>query len=293
MKSGGMMLATLILNEIEWLQKLWDQHKDWPGMVSWCFVESADRMYAEANPAMVSKDGLSVDGTTELLEKLAAQNPKVTHIKHGFAQHNDLAQGKCQARQRYLDFAERIRPEFLLILDSDEFYGESDQNRLPHWFRAFPNHDAFIIPYRNIWRPPSLQGEPLFSKEVVGGFWAIPHCHGWRWQAGMRYSGNHMCPCSADGTPLNLRTKQFRSNSPGAPQCIHLAFASDVKNRHAKHAYYRARGEGVTDRRAWYVASRAAFENWTPQSPALPKGAKVIPYEGPVPEVFQNERSNS
>ena len=36
-------LATLALNEMEWLPLLWEQHRAWPGMVRWVFVEAADR----------------------------------------------------------------------------------------------------------------------------------------------------------------------------------------------------------------------------------------------------------
>ena len=32
------MLATMCLNEMQWLPFLFKQHKDWPGLVSWTFV---------------------------------------------------------------------------------------------------------------------------------------------------------------------------------------------------------------------------------------------------------------
>ena len=44
------VLATLLLNEMEWLPKLYEQHKDWPGLCGWVFVEAADRVYANVNP---------------------------------------------------------------------------------------------------------------------------------------------------------------------------------------------------------------------------------------------------
>ena len=68
----SIVLSTLCLNEMEWLDKLYAQHKDWVGLEKWIFVESADRVYAETNPDMVSSSGLSVDGTTEFLRELAA-----------------------------------------------------------------------------------------------------------------------------------------------------------------------------------------------------------------------------
>src|SRR4051794_7463634 len=37
----SVLLATLCINEMEWLPRLYEQHKDWPGMAGWVFVEAA------------------------------------------------------------------------------------------------------------------------------------------------------------------------------------------------------------------------------------------------------------
>ena len=84
-------LCTLVLNEMEWLSKLYEQHKNWPAVEKWIFVESADRVYAETNPDMVSTKGLSTDGTTEFLDELARSDSRVTHIKYGFCSAIDRA----------------------------------------------------------------------------------------------------------------------------------------------------------------------------------------------------------
>ncbi len=89
----SIQLNTLCLNEMEWLPRLYEQHRDWHGMGHWVFVEAADRAYAEANPDMVSKDGLSIDGTSEWLADLAKRDDRVIYIPHGFTGHENPAQG--------------------------------------------------------------------------------------------------------------------------------------------------------------------------------------------------------
>lgn len=101
----------------------------------------------------------------------------------------------------------------------------------------------------------------------------------------LRYSSNHNTP--QQGSYL-LDRRLFRGDShPGLPEFIHLGFASEAKNRQAKNAYYKARGEGTTDHRGWYVESREAFDTWKPGD-VLPNNAKVIEYDGPIPEAFQD-----
>ena len=75
------------------------------------------------------------------------------------------------------------------------------------------------------------------------------------------------------------------------PECIHLGYASSQENRRAKADYYKARGEGseggrIGRKRSMYVSCRDAHLGWKPGD-TLPHGAQVLPYEGPVPEVFR------
>ncbi len=281
----SILLATLCLNEMEWLAKLVRQHKDWPGLTRWVFVEAADRFYAKANPEMVIADGLSVDGTTDLLRKLADEDERVTYIRYGWSGHDDAALGKCGARQAYLDIAEDVRPEFVITLDADEFYTKADQAAVVDAMRFHKDHKSFIFNRREIWRPPSIVKEPLMNLEVVGGFWGIPCCHWWRWERGMNHRRCHNTPHTIGGKPMNQVICDLRG-IPGVPEMIHLGFASKKKTRLAKNSYYAARGEEVDKSRKWYVESRAAWENWQPGD-VLPRGAEVRKYDGPVPEVFQ------
>jgi hypothetical protein len=278
-------LCTLALNEIEWLPKLWDQHKDWPNLIRWVFIEGADEMYTAANPDMVTEKGLSVDGTTEWLSQLADTQKNVRYIQHGRqAQKTNLAQGKCELRDMYLKELEHIRPDFFITLDADEFYTKRDQERIEPLMIG-SKHSASIFKRREVWRPPSVVHQPLFSQEVTGGFWDIPCCHWWRWQPGLCFKSNHNTPETKRGESLGRRFERF-DMLPDAPQMYHLGFAASVKTRTAKNRYYEMRGEAVDVKRKWYCESRMAFEVWQPGD-SLPHGAKVITWQGSIPECFK------
>lgn len=282
----SVMLVTLCLNETEWLPRLVEQHRSWPELSTWVFVEAADQAYAKANPSMVTPDGFSVDGTTEFLSKLCStRDPRFRYIAHGFSQNPDYAKGKCEARQRYFDVAEQIRPEFVIMVDADEFYTREDQGRVLEWMRRYPTYDSFVFRKREVWRPPSISASSTLFYEVVGGFWNIPCCHWWRWRQGMNHRDCHNTPSLKDGMPVN-RNMMWLDKEPSAPQMIHCGFAASEKSRKAKNKYYADRGEAVDGARSWYVESRKAWETWKPGD-RLPRGAEVILYDGPRPEVLE------
>lgn len=274
-------LCSILLNEVEWLEANHRQHREWPGLANWTLVECCDRTYAACNPSLVTAEGLSTDGTTDLLDDIARRDPRVTVIHHGWMDHPNLEQAKCVGRNRYLQHAEAVKPDWLAVIDIDEMYAFNHQAHICDLLATLPPWDACaIIRQRHIWRPPSVAYTPLFSQEVVGGYWAVPHCRFWRWQPGLRHKANHNWLETADGQLQNKLVSRLHLVA-GTPDCVHLGFAS--KGRHAKSAYYRARGETLS--RRTYVDCRSAHEVWKPGD-QLPHGAKVIEYRGPVPETF-------
>lgn len=288
-----LVIGTLCLNEMEHLPKLYEQHKNWPGLVQWVFVESADRVYAQTNPDLVSKEGLSVDGTTQYLQKLAKEDKRVMHIPYGFCSHKtNPAEGKIVARQQYMNVANQLAPKSVFVLDADEYY-TVDAQRMILWkmSNAFSSYRSFCFRQRHIWRPASIVEQPLFQYEVVGGYWKVPHCRGWRWEPGLCYKSNHNYLEDGRGRGLNRQMKRYYMNDD-MPQCVHLGFASTLQMRKAKNNYYVARGEGKSDGRQMYVNCRKMFELWQPNEP-LPHGAQVVPYTGPIPEVFSHADVNA
>lgn len=278
------ILATLCLNEMEWLPRLYQQHKDWPGLVKWVFVESADRMYALTNPFMVTEKGLSIDGTSDYLHILGQNHPLIQYIPCGISAHTDPAQGKCESRNYYLEVADELQPDIVVVLDADEFYTLKDQQRINRVAEHYKRDSCkgLCFKQRHIWHPQAIEDTPLFQYEVTGAYWNIPHVRVWLWKKGMRYTNNHNTPIC----PGLCGTLRRLDATEGMPECVHMGFASSYLSRKAKHRYYIARGEGIVDRRQMYVDCRDAFETWEPCR-ELPHGAKVAPYTGDIPEVFR------
>lgn len=283
--SQGVGLLTIALNEMEWLRLLYAQHRDWPELRRWVFVEFADRAYAAANPEMVTKGGESTDGTTDYLEQLARDDGRVRHVKMGLTGGATDPLGKIPAKAKGLDLLSEVEPELVIVLDCDEFYTREHQARLLEVARFMPSAPSFIFLRREIWRPPCWASEPLMGHEVVGGFWQIPCCHWWRWVPGINFSACHNTPSDAQGRPLNDRIADLRE-LPDMPQMIHFGYAASKNTRSAKNRYYAQRGEARDPARQWYVKSRSAWRRWS-TGLELPRDAKVVPYTGPVPEVFR------
>lgn len=290
------MLATLCLNEMQWLPSLYEQHKDWPDLVNWTFVESADIEYHKVNPDRVSCGGTSVDGTDKFLRGLKEHDKRVTYIPYGFCSSDNPAQGKCEARDMYLRIADEVKPDIIVVLDADEFYHRNHQKAINDIFESLrrSTFQAFLYQQRHIWHPPSVQHLPLtFKNEVVGGYWNVPHCRVWRWTPGLTYKENHNWPQLVEGRFLTrwmLRADtaipsmlRVRQRNLTIPYCVHLGFASSTVSRTAKHRYYASRGEDTS--RKMYVDCRQAYETWQ-EGDKLPHKAKVIPYTGMIPETF-------
>lgn len=289
MTTPRVALATLALNEEQWLPSLYAQHRDWPGLVRWTFVESADPAYAAANPDMVSH-GLSVDRTGDVLNLLSKLDARVSYWPFTSPPSADPAQGKCAARNmtlRDLCDVPGGPPDWVVVLDADEFYTKNDQARVTDALARAPRHfDACAFGLRSIWRPPSIADGPLFKYEAKGGVWSVPICRAWRWSPGLTYRTNHNTPEDAGG-PLTNRMVRYWAD--GHPACVHMGYAAGLTARRAKRRYYEGRGEGqetVGRNRAPYVACRLAWETWRPGD-ELPAGARVVEYTGPVPEVFR------
>lgn len=280
----SVVLGTLCLNEMEWLPRLYEQHKKWPTLRKWVFVESADKVYADTNPDRVNHLGLSVDGTSEYLADLANRDPRIVYIPYGISEHaTDPAQNKCKARQCYLDVANEIAPDAVIVVDADEFYPKQFQQDILDLMNREPRYTGYALTHREIWHPECLSQYGVFDYEVVGGFWNVLYCRVWRWMPELHYVSDHNTPEGRRGA----LTKRLRRPVPGDPYFVHMGFTSQAANRKAKHEYYIARGEGRTDHRQMYVDSRAAYHTWDPvDSPTLPAGAKVIRYNGIIPEAL-------
>ena len=52
---------------------------------------------------------------------LSESNPKVTYVPFGISGYEDLSKCKLPARRQYMEIVREYSPEFMVILDADEF----------------------------------------------------------------------------------------------------------------------------------------------------------------------------
>jgi len=279
------MLATIVLNELEMLPKLVEQHRDWPGLIGWCIVEGSTKIYGKTHPDAVTKKGLSTDGTSAFLKQWRSESPTNFYIDYGWSDGPE-GQQKRELRNTYCCVADIEDPDLLIVIDADEAYTKEDQERILQVVEQRNNYNAWLFKQRHIWRPPSADEDKIGLWEVVGGYWDIPHTRVWRWQKYSRYVENHNYlnpPCR---TQVEAQLYRYKD---GDPECVHFGFARSGQHRARTNAYYKARGEGrekLGRNRQMYVDCRDAFETWQ-QGDGLPHGARVRAFDGVLPEVWE------
>jgi hypothetical protein len=268
MKTVG---VTICLNEIEYLELNVRQHYDF--VDRWIIVEGADVLYPRER---VTGDGLSTDGTSELLMRLVAKLPKLEYVPYGWAVN------KCELRNVY---AARIMDQSaVIVFDADEFLTHESLRMLKCGLNEpGVRPGAIRLPHVHFWKQP--------DQIIVGGYYDVPHDRAYVWPAMSRYLDNHNHPCwlaSGGWRQINDSSLKFEralecregSYSHDLPAWLHFGFAKRPENIADKNAYYLARGEASTrpgttrDRAAWFAEQ-------------VPDGCKVLPWGGKLPEIMR------
>jgi hypothetical protein len=264
--------ASIILNEAEYIGRNLAQHYD--ACDRWIVVEGADRRYPSDR---VTKDGLSTDGTADIVRGFPDPLGKITFIQHGWAD------DKCELRNRYAELAD---DGVLIVFDADEFLTHADLAWLIDRTSRLDGPGSVRIPHVHFWKN--------HRQVIVGGYYDVPHDRAYRWFKGCRYFDNHNHPClPTSEQPLNrcrheLWNRQFRfEDETGAvahpePAWLHMGFCKAPEHVADKNAYYLNRGEATT--RPETTESRAA---WFAET--LPRMCRVLPWVGKLPEVFHDE----
>lgn len=280
-------LCTICLNEAEFLEANYRQHKDWPGLVAWYFIHGSCKQYADANPHMVSIDGLSVDDTAAVLRELSEADERIHWANvPGPVSHADPAMEKSVLRNAYLSLmcSDTAPPvDWFAIIDADEFYAHEHQRRLSELMaKAPPAFESIRTTYHDLWRPPSIAHLPRWVYEVSGGYWSVPHTKFFRWNPAIVHGDNHQIPSVSRFGNTQWGGEQTCCKLPYDDATrIHLGFARNAATREATNRFYVKRGEGPQDGRQWYVDCRSAWETWKPGD-VLPHGAAVTAVADPL-----------
>lgn len=279
-------LCTLCFNEAPNIAACHRNHRHWPGRFKHVFVEGFDPLYQLANPQMVSQFGTSIDGMVEILADIEACDHHSQYIPIGRMQHpTSFEQHKCVGREAYLRALDwphvDSSPDWIAVIDADEFYSPHSQEEITRQLEDLPDHvTCAVVPQIHLWRPPSIANQPI-QYQVTGGYWSVPHTRFWRWCDGLTYMPtgiphSHNWPAKEGEQRYRIENGAVLKNV----HCVHTGFAGDRKRYEADLRYYLERNESHT--RAMYMACRAAWLTWKPGD-ELPAGAKVLPYEGWIP----------
>lgn len=264
-------IGMIVLNEREYLRQNLLQH--YPLANKIIIVEGADPLYPKA---ALTKDGLSTDGTADIVRRFPDPKKKITFIQHGWAKEAG-AQAKCELRNRYL---QGLHHGLLAVIDADEFYTAEDFHTIVEHCREDTANWAWTYPFLHFWK-----GHKQF---ITGGYYDIPHTRFWRVWPGMRYKQNHNWPerqgkvllqYGHQRRALLYETREDGSCRPIGPTGYHFGFAKPVASVRDKTDYYRNRGECQT--RPATIASREAWFLGTDEP--LPSGLALHRFGGLLP----------
>jgi glycosyltransferase involved in cell wall biosynthesis len=261
-------VGMIVLNEEEFIEKNLKQHYQWSGLNvhQIIIVEGAVKLFPTRN---ITSDGLSTDKTAQIIQDFPDPENKITFVQ-GYWQ--DKSHQRNEYAKRILDTT-----DYLLVIDADEFYSKTQQKNILYFLENNRcGWHSILFPQIHLWKS--------FNKQVVGGYWAVPHLRLYKWQPNFHYEQNHNEIIGLDGHNYNVRDSGFIDTNE--IHCIHFGFARSEKFVRDKQDFYYNRGEKTT--RPMYSDCREIWFNWKPGD-LLPHDAKVIPYKGEIPEVFEDE----
>lgn len=247
------VLCTIAINESDFAVRNIAQHADWPGRLAHIWVEGADVLYPLANDA-----GLSIDGMSTVLQN----SPCIEYRPIGWFEHDIPNQSKCFARQIYVDASHKYEPDWIAVIDADEFYDEQSQHLISKYLESIPPQiNAVRVPQTHLWKPPGYKGLPL---RVRGQYWDGGHVRFFRYKRGMTYlpettPPNHNWPTYPDGLSAIVHRLSYF-----LPDCFHFGFAPrNIEYYIADLKYYIARGERQTH--PAIIRCREALLDWNEQ----------------------------
>jgi hypothetical protein len=273
-------ICVIALNEEANIGNVLRNFYDWECCKQIIIVEGAVDLYPDRN---VRADGGSTDRTVDIISQFPDPQHKIVLVRGKW-------KDKMHQRSQY---AQRVTGDYMWVVDADECYTKADLETIKN--EVMEKRDVEIWSFRDA-KDPKRRGIIHFwhgiNKHVVGGYWDIPHDRIFKYTPGMKYTTNHNMPAKPNGTMIDRKIVKTATTNI---MCYHLGFAKDVSNMEDKTQYYINRGEGkeanslVRQRRQMYVDCRKAWFEWK-EGKQLPHGARVLPWNGPWPEVLKKDK---
>jgi hypothetical protein len=260
--------GTILLNEQRYIFDNLIQHYEFCDQ--WILVEGACLGYPERK---VSKGGLSLDKTADLIKCFPDPRGKIIYIQYGWTKKSG-EDAKSELRNKYLELS---NSGTLVVIDADEFYTKEDLIKGVNQLKDKEIY-AVTLPQVHYWKN--------IGKFITGAYYDISHTRIYRNLRGMKYIRNHNFP-ELSGKFLTemghfkfKRTLETMTNGKVTykePKCHHMGFAKDEDDMKDKSEYYVNRGEMQT--RSLTTQSRAA---WFDDN--LPDKCQVREWGGEIPQ---------
>lgn len=267
-KIPKVIICMIAINEEQFIEANLKHIYDWDCCHEIIIVEGAVEKYPSQN---INLDGSSKDRTVEIIKNFPDPQNKIK-----------LIQGKWKNKEEQRSqYATRVTGDYMFVIDVDEFYTKKDLEILKQEMIDNPN----VLQFRFARPLGIVHFWHGLERRVVGGYWDVPHQRIYKYIKGMKYIDNHNHPTLPlpDGRRMD-QIKDVGTFIETKVICYHLGFARNFQQVRDKQNFYYNRGEKET--RPMYSECREAWFSWKPGM-ALPHGARVIPYNGPMPEVFE------
>ena len=146
-----------VINEVQWLKCSMDSVYDFADRL--VIVEGCDKFMRQAIGERVTPEGLSIDGTTQVVENYPDRDKKITHLKVGFVEgdESDLWNaylGECSVG------------DWCWSIDGDEVYPRVQAQKMVDLMKC-GQYLTIRINLHNLWHE--------FDQRIVGGGWNTVH----------------------------------------------------------------------------------------------------------------------
>jgi len=202
-----------VINEVQWLKLSMDSV--YPYVDKLVIVEGCDSFMRQAvrdevtASSRVTEKGLSIDGTTELVENYHDPDGKVTHVKLGFIEGDESVLWNAYLKECSVG-------DWCWSIDGDEVYPKDQAEKVVELIKS-GQYEVIKVNLHNLWKE--------CDQRIVGGGWYTKHERVAKVvEEGMFYLVLSDIKCS-DGTDLSRKGRVFSDDD------LHLVHFSYVRDK--------------------------------------------------------------